>query len=129
MRRYNEKTMPKCSWEHRDAFLTFSLSSGKVTINAAARQILWVHAGDQIEFFREPDSDDWFVGKVQKDGFKLSQHKGSHILTFARGQLIREVFASMAFTGKCARAYIVPHPVKWNNMLIWKLDLSRFVNQ
>lgn len=103
--------------------LGITFSSGLVTINKAAAELLSLKAGDQVVILQDADEEtDWYLEKVKTKGFPLRQMKeGNGSLLFNNAHVTKIMADSMTFTGKSGRILIAGQPTKLDKRNLWAL--------
>jgi hypothetical protein len=96
-------------------YIRMNSKTGLVAINSKASEILGIGYSDMVHFFQneeEEEEGDWFIEKVQKDGFALRYKENQgHVHVFNSTQLVRLIFQSVGYEGIKGQI-LIGEPVK-----------------
>lgn len=113
LKRLNPNTIPSSRGYSRNQLPRVAFeTTGVISFNQKAQQLLDIKAGDTIELLRDEESGNGNYLTKSQDGFILRLKGDKKSLCFTCSALKHDVFASVKYEGRSYSFKIKPEPIK-----------------
>lgn len=93
IKEYNRATIVKGA-KDKKPFISMQSSKGLVTISKGAALLIGLKANDMIQIVQDEDTDEFFLERVDRDGFRLRAYTSHHALCFTCAEVVRSIIRS-----------------------------------